>query len=273
MQNYYTYTAQELVRCAQIPIHLLTSTEALFNTMACDMADVIRENNQKGEETVLIIPVGPTGQYAPFVEIVNRERIDLSGCWFFNMDEYLGDDGKWIEADHSLSFRGFMDREVWARINEELLPPPSQRIFPKPEDPREISERLEALGGADVCFGGIGINGHLAFNEADAEMSAEAFGALGCRVLDISAETRVANAIASLGGALDMMPARAVTIGMKEILSAKAIRLGVLRTWHRAVVRRAACGLVEAGFPASLLQRHPDVKIYCNEVAAERAFS
>ncbi len=273
MQNYYTYTAQELVESAKIPIHMVSSNAALFTAMAREMADVIKANNQTGDETALIIPVGPTGQYAPFIEMVNRERIDLSGCWFFNMDEYLGDDGKWIEADHSLSFRGFMDREVWARISPELLPPPSQRIFPKPEDPAQMSERLEELGGADVCFGGIGINGHLAFNEAEAEMSIESFSELGCRVLHISAETRTANAIGSLGGALDMMPHRAVTIGMKEILSSKAIRLGVLRPWHRAVVRRAACGPVEAGFPASLLQRHPDVKIYCNDVASERAFS
>ena len=273
MQNYYTYTAQQLVESAKIPIHMVGSSETLFNTMAREMADVIVKNNQKGDETALIVPVGPTGQYAPFIEMVNRERIDLSGCWFFNMDEYLGDDGKWIEADHSLSFRAFMDREVWDRIPRELLPPPAQRIFPKPEDPAEMSVLLEELGGADVCFGGIGINGHLAFNEAEPEMSVEAFSALGCRVLDISAETRVANAIASLGGALEMMPTRAVTIGMKEILSSKAIRLGVLRYWHRAVLRRAACGPVEDGFPASLLQRHPDVKIYCNDVAAERAFS
>ena len=121
-------------------------------------------------------------------------------------------------------------------------------------------------------FGGIGITGHLAFNEPDPELSAEEFAALDTRVLSIHPETRATNCIGDLGGALEDMPHRCVTIGMKEILGARKVRLGVFRDWHRAVVRRAAYGEVTAAFPATLLQNHPDAKIFVNSVAAGQAY-
>ena len=68
----------------------------------------------------------------------------------------------------------------------------------------------------DVCFGGIGINGHLAFNEAQDELTAEEFAQLPTRVLTISRETRTSNAIGDLNGAIDAMPRKCVTIGIKQ---------------------------------------------------------
>ena len=104
------------------------------------------------------------------------------------------------------------------------------------------------------------------------ELTPDEFAALHTRVLPISRETRVANAIGDRGGAIDAMPRYCVTIGMAEILSAKKVRLGVFRDWHRAVVRQAAYGEVSAHFPATLLQRHPDAMIYVNANAAQQPF-
>ena len=131
---------------------------------------------------------------------------------------------------------------------------------------------LGIMAGAFIAFGGIGINGHLAFNEAQDELTPEEFAALHTRVLAISRETRTANAIGDLNGAIDAMPKKAVTIGMAEILGAKKIRLGVFRDWHRSVVRQAAYGEVSAHFPATLIQRHPDAMIIVNANAAKQPF-
>ena len=161
-----------------------------------------------------------------------------------------------------------MDREVYGRIDSALLMPPEQRVFPDPNDLARIPALIEALGGVDICFGGIGITGHLAFNEPQEELTPEAFAALPTRVLDISPETRAVNAIGDLGGAVEDMPRRCITIGMKEILGAKKLRLAVFRDWHRAVCRRAAYGDVTAAFPATLAQRHPDALLYVNDNAA-----
>ena len=68
------------------------------------------------------------------------------------------------------------------------------------------------------------------------------------------------------------MPKRCVTIGMHEILGARKVRLGVFRDLHRAVVRRTAYGEITAGFPATLLQNHPDALIYVNANAAQQAY-
>ena len=81
--------------------------------------------------------------------------------------------------------------------------PEEQRIFPDPKNPGHIPEVIGQLGGVDICFGGIGINGHVAFNEADASLSNEEFLAQQTRVLKITPETRTANAIGDFNGALE----------------------------------------------------------------------
>ncbi len=267
--TYYQIPMHELGKEAKIPLQVMANSEQVFRAMADEMVECILQNNAQGKPTVFICPVGPVGQYPFFVERVNREQVSLKNVWFFNMDEYLTDEGEWIPKEHRLSFRGFMDRTVYTKVAPALVMPESQRIFPDPKDPAKGDLLLEKLGGADICFGGIGINGHLAFNEADGSMASAEFAKLPTRVLKISPETRAINSVGDLGGALEDMPHLCVTIGIKQILSAKKLRLGVFRDWHRAVVRRAAYGEPTAEFPVTLAQSHPDAKIMVNDVAAK----
>ena len=269
MKEYYGYSAGELMQRAALPVRCLPSSEAVFEQLAAEMATLIEAHNAAGRRTVVICPVGPVGHYPYFVRMVNQRRIDLGNCWFFNMDEYLTDGREYIDREDRLSFRGFMAREVYGRIEPSLVMPEAQRRFPDPAAPEKLTELLASLGGADLCIGGIGINGHLAFNEPEPSLDAAAFAERTARVLAISPETRTANAIGDLGGALEDMPRYAVTIGMKEILSAKRVRLGVFRPWHRAVLRRAACGEITSAFPVTLLQSHTDAMLLANDVASE----
>ena len=253
--NYYQIPASELGNGAKVPLCKLGDSGEVFYELALTMVSEIEKNNAAGRRTVFICPVGPVGQYPIFVRLVNERRLSLKNCWFINMDEYLTDGKEWIDESSPLSFRGFMKRNVYTKI-----------------DPEHIQNLIAELGGVDIAFGGIGINGHLAFNEAQDELTPDEFAALHTRVLPISRETRVANAIGDRGGAIDAMPRYCVTIGMAEILSAKKVRLGVFRDWHRAVVRQTAYGEVSAHFPATLLQRHPDAMIYVNANAAQQPF-
>lgn len=270
--EYYHIPAEELGQDAKIPLAFPGDSAAVFAQIADDMIATIKEHNAAGIKTVMICPVGPVGQYPIFVERVNAERISLASCWFINMDEYLVDGDEWIAETDPLSFRGFMNRTVYSKIDPELVMPPEQRIFPDPKDPEHIARTIEKLGGVDICFGGIGITGHLAFNEPQSELSVEEFSELGTRTLSITPETRATNCIGDLGGALEDMPTRCVTIGMKQILGARKVRLGVFRDWHRAVVRRSAYGEITPAFPATLLQNHPDALIYVNDTAREQAY-
>lgn len=269
-RKYYSYSKEQLQE-GRIPVKCLGDSGEVFSEIAHIMVDTIEEHNRRGEKTVFILPVGPVGHYPIFVRLVKERNVSLHSCWFFNMDEYLGDDKKYIDKSSPLSFRGFMERTVYSEIPSSINVPESQRFFPDPEDTESVGRKIAELGGVDIAFGGIGINGHLAFNEAE-DVSAEEFAQRDTRVLKISRETRCANAIGDLGGAIDAMPEYAVTIGMKEILSSRKVILGVFRPWHRAVLRQALFDEPSGHFPASLLQRHPDALILANSVASEKAF-
>ena len=252
--EYYYYSKEQLLASPKLPVTVMADNAAVFQAMAREMAEEIKRKNALGEKTVFICPVGPVGQYPYFVELVNREGISLKNVWFLNMDEYLTDE---------------KERAVYSQIKPELVMPESQRLFPDPKDPENMWRAIQELGGVDICFGGIGINGHVAFNEAQDELTADQFRALPTRVLEISRETRTANAIGDLNGAIDDMPRWCVTIGMKEIYSARKIRLGCFRDWHRAVVRHACYGEASAHFPVTLLQEHPDTLLRITEFVAD----
>lgn len=267
--TYYDYSKEELLNHGcKIPVIVMEDNDAVFQSMAREMAEEIKKNNFRGRRTVFICPVGPVGQYPYFVNLVNQDGISLKNVWFINMDEYLDDDKKWVDTDHPLSFRGFMQKNVYGKIKEELLMPEEQRVFPDPQNLEYIPQLIEKLGGVDICFGGIGINGHVAFNEADPSLTKEEFLNQKTRVLEITKETRTANAIGDFNGALEDMPRYCVTVGMHEISNARKIRLGCFRNWHRAVVRRAAYGEASSDFPVSLLTGHPDINLRITEFVA-----
>lgn len=265
---YYQYNKEELLREPKIPLICMPDNESVFKAMANEMVAEIEVNQRAGKRTVFICPVGPVGQYSYLVDMVNERNLSLKDTWFINMDEYLDDEGKWIPMDHPLSFRGFMEQKVYSKIKSELVMPEEQRVFPDPENIGYISQLIERLGGVDIAFGGIGINGHVAFNEAEPSLTPEEFLKLKTRVLAITPETRTANAIGDLNGALEDMPHLCVTIGIYEIAHARKIRLGVFRNWHRAVVRRAAYGRPSSCFPVSLLQNHRNITLRLTDYVA-----
>lgn len=261
MQEYYTYAKSQLLNKPQIPIEVMNTSAAVFQAIADEMIAIIMEKAKRREPCLLICPVGPIGHYPYFVKRVNEERICLSHVWMVNMDEYLTQEKQWISLAHPLSFRGFMEREVYKKIKPELNVPAEQRFFPDPNRLSQIPEIIAHLGGVDAVFGGIGLNGHVAFNEPQPELSAGEFINLKTRICLIAAETRACNAMGDFYGRLEEMPQFCVTVGMKEIYGASKIRLAVFRPWHSAVLRRAAHGAYSSAFPVSLLQTHADTII------------
>lgn len=236
-------------------------TDVYFD-MALTMLEEILRHNERGEKTVFIVPVGPTDQYPLLAEMVNRLRVSLKNVHFFNMDEYLLTPTTVIARDDPMSFYGRMKREFYDRVDPELVMPESRRHFPEPGHEAEYDRMLADLGGADVCFGGLGINGHVAFNEPpepDTVMSADDFAELGTRVLSISRETRTINAYGYQRGDLMGMPEYCITIGMKSILASKKIYIALNRAWQNGPLKHALRDEETARVPASLLRRCQDV--------------
>lgn len=238
---------------------------AVYFDMALTMLEEIIRHNEKGEKTVMIVPVGPTDQYPILADMVNRLNVSLKNVHFFNMDEYMLSPTEVIAADDGLSFEGRMKREFYDRVRPDLVMPESQRHFPKPGHEAEYDKMMEDLGGVDMVFGGLGINGHVAFNEppeADAPMTADEFAALGTRVLPISRETKTINAYGYQRGDLMGMPQWCITVGMKPIVTAKKAYIALNRPWQNGPFKHALLDEQTANIPASLLRRIPDVT-YC----------
>lgn len=240
----------------RIPVDVLPDTEAVFHHLAEAMAAVIRENNALGRSTVMIVPFGPVGQYDQLAKLVNEEALSLKNTTFINMDEYMWDETCVIEPEHVLSFRGGMDRAFYAKVNPALVMPKEKRLFPLPSAFAQIREILGMHGGADLCIGGIGINGHVAFNEAESDADAEVYALRPARVVPIAAETIVVNGINEYGGAYEFMPRWAATLGFSEICASKRIVLACFRPWHKMVVRKAVSYPPSTEFPVTLLAGH-----------------
>ncbi|MEA3401916.1 MAG: glucosamine-6-phosphate isomerase [Armatimonadota bacterium] len=267
-----TIPAEDLGRGSPIRTEVLETDQDLYHDMARTMLNKVAENEELGRPTVFILPVGPVGQYRRMARICNLERISLRNLVCFNMDEYLDEDGNWLPIDHPLSFRGHMRRSFLDLMDPELAPEPDNVIFPDPNDLRAVPERMEALGGVDICYGGIGINGHIAFNEPPEpgeEMSVEEFAELPTRVLELSRETRTINSVTVADGNIALIPRLAVTVGMKECLSAREIRLYANRPWQRAVIRRVLHGEVTSKVPCSLVQNHPNASLTMTEFVSQ----
>lgn len=243
----------------------------LAQRAAEEILSEVRSAADQGRSATLIIPVGPVDQFPILAERINRERVDCREVMLINMDEYLGAEGEWIDHGHPLSFRGYMDRRFYQLLDPELAPRPENRVFPDPRDPERIQQLIERRGGVDAVFGGIGINGHMAFNEPPEPgepVDTERFAGLPSRALTLSRETRTINAN-TVGGDVTVIPERAVTVGMKEILESRRARFYCNRPWQSAVVRRVLHGPITAACPASLLRTHPDVHLTVTAEVAE----
>ncbi len=262
MVNYRTVPVKDLGKDSNIKVDLCEAEVDLYWKMAIEVIELIEENNKKGEPTVMIVPYGP---YARLVYLVNKYRISLKNCSFINMDEYLDDNLEYLDKSDPLSFRGGMDRIFYSLVDEELLMPEEQRIFPAPGKEHEIWELIQKFGKLDMCWGGVGITGHIAFNEppeADDPITAAQFGALGTRVLPISRETRTINAYGYQRGDIRGMPEYCITVGMKQILAARRVYIALNRDWQHGIAKHVFNDEVQAQIPASLLKTHSNV-LFC----------
>lgn len=264
MENTYYCSSEEFLKNSKIPVRILTSEDDMMHEIARIMADTIKANNKRAEKTVIICPVGPINQYPYFAEIVNSENISLRNCWFINMDEYLDKNDENISYDNPLSFHAIMDRMLYCKINPELIMPKEQRLFPEPGKEKEIDALIDGLGKVDLCLTGVGINGHIAFNEPADEsdiITDDEYKNLGTRKLDISMATVVNNGANKCRGALDIFPRRCITIGVNQLLKARTIKVYLYCNWQWGIMRKIALENESRFMPASYLQSHKNAEM------------
>ena len=269
--DYLNVSADKLGQGTPVDVQICGQMTEVARHMADAMLSEVQGAVTEGRAATLIIPVGPVDQFPVLAELINQQRCDCRQVMLINMDEYLTEDDQWVDGGHPLSFRGYMNRQFYDLIDPALAPAAENRVFPDPQQPDQIGQLIEQRGGVDACFGGIGINGHMAFNEPPepgAPMTVEQFAALPTRLLDLSRETRTINSV-TVGGEMAVIPRRAITVGMKEILASRRLRFYCNRLWQSAVARRVLHGPITAACPASLMRRHSDATLTVAEYVAE----
>lgn len=266
--NYLTVTRDQLGQGTPVKVRVGKDMAALAQDMADDMFNTLLTANQAQTSLTIIAPVGPVDQYPLLAKMINEQGVACHRLAIINMDEYLTAENQWIDLEHPLSFRGYMNRKFYDLLDPELAPPLENRIFPDPEDPDAIQQIIDDRGGVQVTYGGIGINGHIAFNEPETSTDVETFSTRMTRVLALSPHTRTINAN-TVGGDIGVIPHRAITVGIKEILGSKRLRFYCNRPWQSAVVRRVLHGPVTAACPASLLRNHSDAMLTIADYVAQ----
>ena len=258
-------TPEEVRQKAGGRLLVVENVDQLYRHCADSIAQEIAANNELGLPTKLILPVGPVGQYPLLAERVNVDRIQLDHCWFFMMDEQCGADGFPLSPDHPLSFQYAFNEAFTRNVAESFRVPPEQVVFPNRDNLEDINKKISVLGGIDTTYGGIGIHGHIAFNEPEPNVRDS-----DSREVQLNDFTRTINAIRSqVGGNLENFPRRAFTLGMRQLLGAKRIRLycrnGIDLDWANTILRLAVLGTPGDDYPVTHIRDHSDYVIVTDE--------
>lgn len=253
----------------KIKFKLVETPEEVHRWAVQDMVNEIKRNNASGLPTRWILPCGPIKQYPLFAEIVNRENISLKNLFIFHMDEMLDWQGRHLPLDHPFSFEGQMKRIFYEPIRPELNVPEHQRFFPSIYDIDGISKNIERLGGVDTTYAGIGYHGHIAMNEPPYSpwytITLEDLRNSKTRILHLNDDTIIALSQRNAGGCSQLVPPMTITMGMKDLLSARRIRfISDTGAWKRTVLRILLLGEQSVEYPVTLAQDHPDALLVCD---------
>jgi glucosamine-6-phosphate deaminase len=192
----------------------------------------------------------PLGTYDFLVKAYENKDLDFSEVTSVNLDEYVG-----LSGDNDQSYRYFMDTNLFSKINikkENTFVPDGCAEDIKKEC-SEYDKLIENLGGIDIQLLGIGLDGHIGFNEPDEFFTKET------HIVDLDPSTIEANA--RFFASKDEVPKTAITMGMGSIMNAKKILLIANGKSKEGIVKEAFFGPITPKVPASILQLHPDVTV------------
>jgi glucosamine-6-phosphate deaminase len=222
-------------------------------------ASIIASQITLKENSVLGFSTGstPEGMYSRLVQMYRQGLLDFNKVVTFNLDEYVG-----LSPDHPQSYHYFMHQHLFNHVNvpPENINIPLGTAENLEEHCRAYDKKIAAVGGIDLQVLGIGVNGHIGFNEPDRCLSAWT-----C-VVDLSEATIKANS--RFFNSEDEVPRQAITMGMASILHARRLMLLASGKSKARAIRETLSGKVSTQVPASFLQLHPNAIIVMDKEAA-----
>ena len=220
---------------------------------------IVKEVVHANPRAVLGLATGttPIGLYDEMARDYSQGGTSYKQVRTVNLDEYVG-----LPGNHPQSYRYFMDKNLFERIdipraNTNLL----NGLAPNAQAECARFNGLLRLMPRDLQLLGIGSNGHIAFNEPGTEFGSET------HVTELAESTIQDNA--RLFGSEGMVPRRAFTMGLKNIMNAKKILLLATGVNKADAVWGMVKGEVSEDVPASILQLHPDCTLICDGEAAQ----
>lgn len=268
--DYASLAFEDFSRAKPFRFSRVENCDELNRKIAREAVDLIKTAHAANKRVLMILPVGPL-DYRHWSTLCNEENVSCEGLITLCMDEYLDGGDNIIDSNHPLSFRRFIQHTLIDPLNPRLRPNPNNVRFPDPNEPEASTALVELFGGADVCYGGMGISGHFAFNdppEPGERVDDEEVRGSRTRRVTISRESATQMAMGGVNGNWDILPRRAVTLGMYELLLSKRIHLTFMRGWHAGIMRRALFGPVTGRFPGSFIQQHKHVEVTVTKLAA-----
>jgi glucosamine-6-phosphate deaminase len=246
----------------RVPYRQVANSIEMGELMARELIETIEENNRQGRPTRAIIPCGPTCWYEPFRALVNAGSVSLKTLRVFHMDECLDWEGKPLPAGHPYNFRTFMERHFYGGIRPELAVPGELRHWLLPAT-MEANRSAIDEAPIDITVGGWGQDGHVAYNQARRHpfhhVTLDQIANSSIRIQENNIDTIVALAQRTFGAAYQFVPPMSITLGMRECLSAKKVRVySDTGAWKQTALRVALFSEPTPEYPMTLLQTHPD---------------
>lgn len=220
-----------------------------------------RINGNRGEKPfVLGLPTGstPISVYDELIKQHKAGKLSFKKVVTFNMDEYVG-----LPPEHPQSYHYFMEEHLFRfidieRKNVHILDGMASGLA---SECKRYEEAIEAAGGIDLFLGGLGSDGHIAFNEPGSSLTS------ATRIKTLTSETVLANS-RFFNGDVSKVPKQALTVGVGTICSAREVVILAAGETKARAVMQAVEGAVSQMWPVTVLQAHKEAIIVCDEAAA-----
>lgn len=231
-------------------------TVKTYEELSQKAADIIAAQIILKNDCVLGLATGssPVGTYKNLIKKVENGEISFKNVTSVNLDEYVGLDGS-----HDQSYRYFMNDNLFDHvdIDKSKTYVPNGCAEDLDTEGEAYDELIKSLGGIDLQLLGIGLDGHIGFNEPDDFFTAATH--------PVTLDPSTIEANARFFASKDDVPKSAITMGMMSIMQAKRILLVANGKAKLDIIKKAMEGPVDPKVPASILQLHPDVTIIYSE--------
>lgn len=229
-----------------------------YETMSKKASEIVADRVKTLENPILGLATGstPEGMYRYLIEKYQAGEVSFKSAKSFNLDEYIG-----LSADDKNSYNYYMFDKFFNHVDilKENVNLPNGTATDLKQACLDYDQKIKDAGGIDIQVLGIGVNGHIGFNEPGTPFT------MRTHVVDLTESTRQANSI--YFPSLDEVPTQAFTMGIGTIMESKEIILLAYGESKANAIAKMLKGEVTEDLPASILKNHPNVTVIADEKA------